>query len=212
MPNTSTPGIALRTVAVDDSSFLGVWFEGAVVAEDRRGWGCGGDRGGIGEDFCVGQWDDDAGDGDEGFGVGNRDLDVVLTGFGVIGAGEFEDVAAAQHGDDILQVALQVSAGSWEDGSSVALTYLPEELFRGEFLGAGDGEIAVGRRYRCVETVAELKGVLEGEGGDASAAECAHDVIPFDGAFRVSAVGDDEKDATAGTIGEIDRDADHCVP
>ena len=81
-------------------------MERAMVAEDYLRRGGRGDCGGIGEELCVGEGYDDAGDSDEGGGVWNGDVDVVQAGFGVVGAGKFEDVTVAEHGDYILEIAL----------------------------------------------------------------------------------------------------------
>ena len=121
---------------------LRVGVEGAAVAEGCRGGGCCGDGGRIREELCVGHGDYDAGDGDEGGGFWNGDGDVVQTGFGVVGAGELEDVAVAQHGDEVLQVVFHVGLRRRQNGSTVAEAKFAEEIFGRGFSGGLGSESA----------------------------------------------------------------------
>ena len=198
--------------SVRRDAFSGVWSEGTAVAEGCRGGGCGGDCGWIEEELCVWHGDYDTSDCDEGVGFWYCDGDVVQAGFGVIGAGKLEDVAVAQHRNDVLQVVLHVGLRCCQNGSAVGAAKFAEEIFGRGFAGGLESKAACFRGWQACEGVVELVGVLESKDGDASVEEDLHGVRPFGGACCVDAIGDDEEDAAAGVVRDALGDANDGVP
>ena len=92
----------------------------------------------------VVQWNDDAGGRDEGILLLDGDRDDVVAGGCVVAAGKLDNVAATQHGDEVLKRLCKVLAVDIGDQAAIAFAKLGEEIIVGISTYVGVDVVAQG--------------------------------------------------------------------
>jgi hypothetical protein len=125
-----------------------------------------GDGGRVGGEGGVWEGDGDSGGGDVGAAARDGDVDAVAASGGVLGPGELQDVAAAQHGDDALEGGGQVLLIGGEDEAAGAFAEVDEDVF----VGMTGSEVDAGRagaEVVCAVVADEADKIADAEERDA---------------------------------------------